>query len=176
MKKDAGRKLEDMLAGEHALAVVELESPAFAPGRRIPVDFTADGAGRSPPLRWGELPSGTRALALLCDDPDAPRETPWVHWVIFNVPADWGGLPEGVSAVPLPLDVPGAVQGLNDFGKYGYGGPAPPRGHGTRRYRFRVYALDRPLRIPGQPIQRTLIQGMRGHVLGTGELVGTYRR
>lgn len=155
---------------------IDVSSPAFEAGGRIPVRYTADGEDGSPPLRWSNVPDRARSIAIVCDDPDAPQDEPWVHWVMFNIPADATGLPEGVPKTARPGNVPGAAQGRNDFGRVGYGGPAPPRGHGTHHYRFRVYALDGPLALPGVPTKEALLQAAAGHEVDSGELVGTYRR
>ena len=151
-------------------AVLELKSAAFEDGEQIPVDFTCDGADRSPGLAWSGGPSGTRGYALIVDDPHARG---FVHWVLYDVPADVNSLAGGVPA----RDVVGGVgvQGRNGFGRVGYGGPCPPRG-GPHTYRFTVYALDSALDFgPGESAD-DLATAMFGHVLATGELVGTYRR
>lgn len=153
---------------------ISLTSPAFEAGGRIPEKHTGEGQDVSPALRWSGLPAETASIALICDDPDAPRAEPWVHWVIFNLRPSTTELPEGVKAVPEPTI--GVVQGLTDFGRVGYGGPMPPKGHGTHRYHFRIYALDTMLVIPGTPTKKTVLEAMRGHVLAEGELVGTYSR
>jgi Raf kinase inhibitor-like YbhB/YbcL family protein len=144
-----------------------LSSSAFEPGARIPKRHTGEGADVSPPLAWTSLPSGTRELALICDDPDAPRPKPWVHWVLYGLPTLLGGLKEGEAA---------GVEGSNDFGKVGYGGPMPPRGHGVHRYFFRLYALSAKLdSSPGWTKERLLAE-MEGRILETAELIGTYER
>jgi Raf kinase inhibitor-like YbhB/YbcL family protein len=151
---------------------IELTSTAFSSEATIPKQFTADGADRSPPLHWSEPPSGTKSLALICDDPDAPRGT-WVHWVLFNLPEQSRELEEGVS--PADTLDNGAKQGKNDFGKIGYGGPAPPRGK-PHRYFFRLYALDVALDLPAGATRAQLDGAMKGHILGQGQLMGTYQR
>jgi Raf kinase inhibitor-like YbhB/YbcL family protein len=151
---------------------IELTSTAFPPGATIPKPYTGDGADRSPPLRWSEPPPGTTSLALICDDPDAPRGT-WVHWVLFNLPAQSRELEEGVPRKDL-LDN-GAKQGKNDFGKVGYGGPAPPRGK-PHRYFFKLYALDVVVDLPAGATKAQLEDAMKGHVLAEGQLMGTYQR
>src|SRR5690242_11774233 len=113
---------------------IELTSPAFAGGREIPRKHTADGEDVSPPLEWGAPPEKTRGFALICEDPDAPRGT-FTHWVIFNVPGDARGLPGGITPEPALGD--GMLQGVNDFGRAGYGGPSPPPGK-PHRYFFRL--------------------------------------
>lgn len=148
------------------------ESPSFAANEPIPAEFTADGPDRSPPFRWGALPEGTRSLALICEDPDAPGPLPFVHWLIADLEPERTGheLDEGGGSFP------GAVEGTNGFGRVGYGGPEPPRGSGTHHYHFRLHALDTRLRLTEGFTKDELLKAMGGHVLGAGELVGTYRR
>jgi Raf kinase inhibitor-like YbhB/YbcL family protein len=151
---------------------IELTSTAFRDGDTIPTQYTADGRNVSPPLTWQGTPDGTRSLALICEDPDAPRGT-WTHWVLFNLPADVHELSEGVPAEKaLPS---GATQGSNDFGKPGYGGPSPPRGK-PHRYFFKLYALDQALDLPASTDRGRLLSAMKGHVLGEGQLMGKYGR
>ena len=156
---------------------VMIESPGFAGGQPIPRKYTEDGANISPAIVWRRLPAGAKTVAIVCDDPDAPRTEPWVHWIIYDIPAVRSGLPEAISPVARPSEVPGALQGVNDFGKVGYGGPAPPPGHGTHHYHFTLYALDEEIPIaPRDVTKRTLLQAMKGHTVGFGELIGTYGR
>jgi Raf kinase inhibitor-like YbhB/YbcL family protein len=151
---------------------IELTSSAFRAGETIPKQFTGDGKNVSPPLWWDEPPAGTKSFALIGDDPDAPRGI-WLHWVVYNLPADLRELAEGVPTQPtLPN---GAKQGTNDFGKIGYGGPAPPKGK-PHRYFFKLYALDTMLNLPPGATKEQLVQAMREHVLAEGELMGTYGR
>src|SRR5712691_173552 len=123
-----------------------LTSPAFAAGEMIPAKYTADGPDVSPALEWTAPPGGTKTLALIMDDPDAPSGT-WVHWVLVGIPPDRKGLPEGVERKAKPAGFGDAVNGKNDFGGLGYGGPAPPRGS-VHRYVFKLYALDTTLSLP----------------------------
>jgi Raf kinase inhibitor-like YbhB/YbcL family protein len=151
-------------------------STAFANGERVPKRFTGDGEDISPPLTWSGLPAGTKEISLICDDPDAPTPQPWVHWVMYKIAADAGGLPEKVATTEKLTQPPGALQGKNSWNRLGYGGPAPPHGHGTHHYHFKLYALDAPLDLaPGLDKDR-LLAAMKGHVLGQGELMGTYER
>jgi Raf kinase inhibitor-like YbhB/YbcL family protein len=151
---------------------MELRSSAFRDGVTIPRPYTGDGKDVSPPLQWGEPPDGTRSFVLLADDPDAPRGI-WVHWVLFNLPADLRALAEGVPTQPtLPN---GAKQGKNDFGKIGYGGPAPPKGK-PHRYFFKLYALDTVLDLPPGATKDQVVKAMTGHILGEGQLMGTFAR
>jgi Raf kinase inhibitor-like YbhB/YbcL family protein len=151
---------------------LELTSTAFRPGETIPKQYTGDGADRSPPLRWSEPPSETKSLALICDDPDAPRGT-WVHWVLFNLPAQLRELQEGVPTTEILGN--GARQGKNDFGNIGYGGPAPPKGK-PHRYSFKLYALDADVDLTPGATKGQLTNAMKGHILAEGQLVGNYGR
>ena len=147
---------------------MQLTSTAFAEGGTIPKEYSGDGADRSPPLRWSGAPAGTKSFALIADDPDAPRGT-WVHWVLFNLPPETTELPEGVK---LPS---GAIQGKNDFGNIGYGGPAPPRGK-PHRYYFKLYALDSMLNLPEGATKQQTEAATKGHILAEGQLMGKYGR
>jgi Raf kinase inhibitor-like YbhB/YbcL family protein len=151
---------------------MQVSSPAFNDGQAIPAGFTADGADKSPELRWSGAPANTQSFALICDDPDAPRGT-WTHWVLFNLPADTTSLPEGVAT---DKELPGgARQGKNDFGKIGYGGPSPPKGP-PHRYYFKVYALDTKLDLSAGVNRKQLLDAMKGHVQAEGQLMGRYGR
>jgi Raf kinase inhibitor-like YbhB/YbcL family protein len=151
---------------------LELTSSAFPAGAPIPAQYTGDGQNLSPPLRWQNPPAGTRSLALLCEDPDAPRGT-FTHWVVFNLSAESRELGEGIS--PEGTRANGMAQGTNDFGKPGYGGPKPPPGK-PHRYVFKLYALDRMLDLHPGATRAQLLAAMKGHVLGESQLVGTYAR
>jgi Raf kinase inhibitor-like YbhB/YbcL family protein len=149
-----------------------LASTSFAHGESIPVRHTCDGEDRSPPLAWTDVPVETRAFALVCDDPDAPRGT-WVHWLLYQLPAEAAELGPGVPSQPqLPS---GARQGINDAGDVGYGGPCPPPGK-PHRYFFRLYALDVALNLPPGVNRADLDAAMNGHVLAEATLMGTYQR
>lgn len=150
-----------------------LESPAFAHGERIPARYTCEGEDISPPLHWFGTPAGTRSLALLCDDPDAPMGT-WWHWGVYDIRPGVPGLPEGY---PTDARVGETRQAINDFGRHGYGGPCPPPGHGTHHYRFRLLALevDSLELSPGISCPR-LEEAARGHLVAETELIGTYSR
>ncbi len=155
-----------------AAPMIPLTSSAFTEGGAIPVQHTCDGEDLSPPLQWRDVPQGTRSLALIGDDPDAPGRT-FVHWVIYNIPPTAEGLPEGVPAVEALSD--GARQGRNDFQRIGYGGPCPPAGK-PHRYVFKLYALDAELPLPPGATAQDLMQAMEGHILAEGRLTGTYQR
>jgi Raf kinase inhibitor-like YbhB/YbcL family protein len=152
-----------------------LQSTAFKHQGEIPRRHTCDGEDLSPALSWSGLPDGTRSLVLIVDDPDAPDpaapKMTYVHWVLYNLPADSAGLAEGVSAKDLPA---GTRQGVNDWGRTGYGGPCPPIGR--HRYFHKLYALDCALPDLGKATKAKVKQAMQGHVLGQAELVGTYHR
>lgn len=146
-------------------------SLAFDDNGMIPAEFTCDDADISPPLDWDAAPDGTISFTIICEDPDAPAGT-WTHWVIFNLPAGMKGLEGGITNEKV-LDN-GAIQGVNDFGRIGYGGPCPPGG--THRYYFKIYALDRKLDLRIGATKKELLEAMQGHVLGEGQLMGRYRR
>ena len=151
---------------------LEIASSSFKASGPIPRRHTADGPDLSPPLTWKGIPEGMGSLVVVCEDPDAPAGT-WVHWVYYNLPPHLKGLPEGVPTDPEPAM--GGRQGINDFGRYGYGGPSPPPGK-PHRYFFKVFALDSMLDL-GPGADRTDIdRAMTGHILAEGELVGTYKR
>jgi Raf kinase inhibitor-like YbhB/YbcL family protein len=153
-----------------------LRSPAFADGHTIPRRHTGDGEDLSPPLSWTGLPPRAVKLALIVDDPDAPTSRPWVHWVIYNLPADEQGLVEGIPPVAKPPSPAGAVEGKNSWGSVGYRGPAPPKGHGLHRYHFRLFAIGEATDLPEGLDKDTLLAAIRGHVIAQTELIGTYQR
>jgi len=155
--------------GEMALSI---SSSAFQEGEDIPAKYSCEGQDVSPSLRWDEPPADTRSFALIVDDPDAPVGV-FTHWVLFNLPADSRELPEAVPAQPqLPG---GALQGKNDFGKIGYGGPCPPPGR-PHRYQFTLYALDQLLDLKSGASKQQVLEAMSGHILVQGRLIGTYQR
>jgi Raf kinase inhibitor-like YbhB/YbcL family protein len=159
---------------EIAPMALQLTSAAFAPGGEIPQRYTCEGEDVSPPLAWSGVPPGTKSLALIVDDPDAPdpaapRMT-WVHWVLYNLAPGAGALPEAVGR-RLP---PGTLEGTNDWRRGGYGGPCPPVGR--HRYFHKLYALDAVLPQRGGLSKAQLEAQMKGHVIAHAELVGTYRK
>ena len=156
-------------------AVLSLTSPAFAEGDSIPTQFTCDGADHSPPLIWSGAPQGTAAYALVVEDPDAPGGT-FIHWVLYDMPANVRSLPEGVAKGETVPAAGGAKQGRTGFkGAPGYGGPCPPRGP-AHHYHFKLFALDKSLGIAAGASRDDVMGAMRGHELARGELVGTYAR
>lgn len=161
-----------LVPGERGVPGLTVSSAAFARDGPIPAMYTCDGANVTPPLSWGTLPQGTASLALMVTDSDAPGGT-FTHWVAYNIPPGTREIPAGVpgrSALPA-----GSVQGTNDFGRQGYGGPCPPRGR-PHHYHFTVYALDTALSPRGRQDGRMVLSAMRGHILAQGEIVGTYGR
>jgi Raf kinase inhibitor-like YbhB/YbcL family protein len=152
-----------------------LSSPAFADNGVIPKQYSCEGADISPPLNWSGAPQGTRSFALIVDDPDAPDprapKMTWVHWVVHNIPAEAPGLPESAAARGLPA---GALQGLNDWKRPGYGGPCPPIGR--HRYFHKLYAVDTVLTGLERPTKAQLLDALKGHVLAEAQLVGTYQK
>ena len=153
----------------------EITSPAFSHNEEIPSKYTCDGEDISPALEWSGLPEGTKSIALIVDDPDAPDpaapKMTWVHWVLYNIPPSATGLPEAVKSQDLPE---GTKEGLNDWKRSGYGGPCPPIGR--HRYFHKLYALDIVLPGLGRPTKKDLEKAMEGHILAKAELVGTYQR
>jgi len=160
---------------EEVKPMMNLTSPSFESQGEIPKKFTCDGQDISPALAWSGVPERTKSLALIVDDPDAPDpkkpKMTWVHWVLYNIPAEVGSLPEGVKEKDLPK---GTLQGLNDWKRTGYGGPCPPIG--KHRYFHKLYALDIVLSDLKRPTKADLEKAMAGHVLSSAELVGLYQR
>lgn len=159
-------------AADPPKAMLTITTTSFPAEGMIPAKYTCEGANVSPALSWTGVPAGAKTLALICDDPDAPGGN-WVHWVLFNLPAAASGLAEKVDTGPtLPG---GARQGMNDFGKTGYGGPCPPPGK-AHHYFFKLYALDIRLRLKAGATKKDLLQAMDGHVIADGLLMGKYQR
>lgn len=162
---------------------MELKS-SFDNGARIDKRHSGEGEDLSPSLSWSDAPAGTKSFALICDDPDAPSPkrpgpTPWVHWVIYNIPGSLRQLPQGIPRIAEPPQVAGAKQGKNswDSDNTGYRGPMPPPGSGVHRYFFKLYALDTVLDLePSKATKDAVVRAMQGHVLAEGQLVGTYQR
>ena len=152
-----------------------LTSTAFVHEGAIPATYTCQGRDIPVPLAWSGVPAGTRSLVLFVDVPDAPDpaapKMTWVHWVLYNIPPGTDGLQEGVKSSELPK---GTLEGRNDWGRTGYGGPCPPVGR--HRYFFKLYALDVVLPDLGTPDKARLERAMQGHVLAKHELVGTYAK
>ena len=157
---------------EEGVMAFAIRSDAFDADQPIPTRFTCDGDDVSPALSWSDVPDGTQSLALIMDDPDAPRGV-FTHWVLFNLPAGARSLPEGVAKTERPES--GGFQGRNDFGDIGYGGPCPPPG-GPHRYRFFLYALDGLIDLGAGASKQQVLDAVEGHVLAEAQLVGSYQR
>jgi Raf kinase inhibitor-like YbhB/YbcL family protein len=157
------------------IMALSLTSPVFAHNGSIPKNYTCQGRDISPALTWKDVPEGTKSFALIVDDPDAPDPAApkrvWVHWVLYNIPPTATGLQEAITASTLPR---GTLQGKNDWGRTGYGGPCPPIGR--HRYFHKVYALDTVLPDLKQPTKAELEKAMSGHVIEKAELIGTYEK
>ncbi|MEK6762017.1 MAG: YbhB/YbcL family Raf kinase inhibitor-like protein [Nitrospirota bacterium] len=150
-----------------------ITSTAFSNQSAIPVVYTCEGEDISPPMAWSAIPVGTKSLALIVDDPDAPDpaapKMTWVHWVLYNLPPTINGLPESVTTLPV-----GTKEGVNDWKRIGYGGPCPPIGR--HRYFHKLYALDAVLPDLKQPTKAKLEEAMKGHIIGEAKLMGTYQK
>ena len=147
-------------------------SDVFEANDFIPSKYTGEAEDVSIPLKWGNVPEGVKSFALICDDPDAPMGI-WVHWIIFNIPATSKNLPENIPAIKELPD--GSGQGVNDFGRIGYGGPMPPRGS-KHRYFFKIYALDCILALKAGVVKEDLLKAMKGHIVAESQVVGLYQR
>lgn len=157
---------------EEAKMTLNVSTSAFEEGGRIPIKYSCEGKDVSPALQWDEPPMGTQSFALIMDDPDAPAGV-FTHWVIFNILSNNQQLTE---AIPTQAQLPsGALQGKNDFGRIGYGGPCPPPGP-QHRYRFTLYALDKALDVTSGASKKQVLDAMEGHILAQGQLTGTYQR
>jgi Raf kinase inhibitor-like YbhB/YbcL family protein len=152
---------------------MKLSSTAFAEGAMLPPRFTCDGNGVSPPLEWKDIPDGTQAFALICEDPDAPTGV-FTHWLLYNLPAGTRELGEGIPGDEV-LSI-GARQGRNSFGDVGYGGACPPKGDREHRYIFKLHALDTDLAVEPGASRDQLLTTMRDHVLADAQLMGKYKR
>ena len=152
-----------------------LTSPSFRNNQPMPAKHSCEGVDASPALKWEGAPAAAKSFALICDDPDAPGGS-WVHWILYGIPASTTELPENIAKTETVAALGNAKQGMTDFGRVGYGGPCPPRGHGVHHYHFRLYALDTDLNLSARASRRQLEAMMKGHILAQAELVGTYQR
>lgn len=154
---------------------MSIMSGTFMHGRDIPARHTCDGKDTSPPLAWVGVPSASKSLVLIADDPDAPDpaapQVTWVHWLLYNIPPGTHELAEGITPASLPA---GTLQGINDWQRTGYGGPCPPTGR--HRYYFKLYALDKVLPDLRKPGREILDKAMKGHVLDQCSMLGYYQR
>ncbi len=162
-----------LVAARADAAALQISSPAFSSGHAIPQQYTCSGVDISPELAWKNVPQGTKSLALTVRDPDAPAGI-WTHWVMYNIPASLQGLPAHVP--PRARLANGGEQGLNSFGKMGYGGPCPPYGNAPHRYYFRLYALDTHLQPMPDATVTEIETAMKGHILSSAVLMGRYGR
>ena len=158
------------------MAQLTVQSSAFSDQGAIPKKHTCEGRDLSPPLSWSGVPAVAKTLALIVDDPDAPSPEPWVHWVLYKIPANLREIPEGIPPARSVTKPSGLLQGKNSWGGVGWRGPSPPRGHGVHHYHFKLYALDVPMPDKAGLEKRALLEAMKGHVLGEVEIVGTYQR
>ncbi len=183
-----GERLRPVRAGFSTLTVnrawiaavpdcIRVTSPAFGGGRDMPVRYTSDGDGRSPPLTWDGLPAGTRALALLVEDPDIPFPVPLVHAIVHSIPAGLGALPDGALPYRMRGRAPeGYAMGRNGVSRAGWTPPSPPPGHGPHHYAFQMFALDALPRFDWPPGRGYLLRRLRPHMSGRGTLFGVYER
>jgi len=162
-KETAPSILEEELTKPSSM---KISSPAFENNQFIPVKYTCDGENINPPLKIEDVPEGTKTLALIVDDPDAPMGV-WSHWVLFNIDPSVQFIEE--NSYPE-----GAIQGLNDFKKHSYGGPCPPSG--AHRYYFRLYALDTILDLSSEATREDVLKTIKDHILASAELMGLYQR
>jgi Raf kinase inhibitor-like YbhB/YbcL family protein len=154
---------------------LSITSPSFTHDSAIPKEFTCEGRDISPALAWSGVPNGAKSLVLIVDDPDAPDpdapKMTWVHWVLYNIPATVSGLSQGVQAEDLPE---GTHEGVNSWGRTGYGGPCPPIG--KHRYFHKLFALDTELTGLNAADKASLEKAMADHIIGKAELIGTYKK
>jgi len=164
------------LLGVDGAGKIEVRSPAFQDGSAIPQQYSDFGEKISPPLGWTGVPGNARSVVVICEDPDPPVDPrPYIHWLLYNLPADINELRTGVPGTPKLDGVGGALQGQNSHGSTGYFGPRPPQKDPPHHYHFQVYALDRELSLPFGVQRQPLLDAMKGHVLAYGELVGTFQ-
>ena len=174
----AGAVLLGAVAAAQTTQTITVESPTLKSDQPIPREYTADGRNVSPPLTWSRVPGGAKEIAVVLEDPDAGNPPPFVHWVIYKIPATAKGLPENIPFEPdkpMPSEIAGAVQGASGFRRPIYRGPAPPPGK-VHHYHFVVYALDAALDLKPGLNRVELLDAIKGHVIGQGELVATYER
>jgi Raf kinase inhibitor-like YbhB/YbcL family protein len=166
------------LSAQTTPQTITVASPTLKADETMPRDYTPDGRNLSPPLTWSNVPTGAKEIAVVCEDPDAGNPPPFVHWVIYKIPATAKGLPEGIPidpAAPMPPEIAGAIQGVSGFRRPIYRGPAPPPGK-PHHYHFVVYALDADLGLKPGLTRAGLLTAIDGHVIGRGEIVSIYER
>ncbi|RMG39442.1 MAG: YbhB/YbcL family Raf kinase inhibitor-like protein [Candidatus Dadabacteria bacterium] len=155
---------------------MKLASPAFKMNQRIPIQYSGTGKDISPALHWSDAPDNVREFALIVDDPDAPGKTPWVHWVVYKIPASLNNLPEDLAGNKKSPELASILEGKNSWGTIGYRGPLPPPGHGVHHYHFKLYALREPLKVSSGLSAAELTAHMQGLILAEAELIGTFER
>lgn len=156
--------------------MLTLTSPAFSEGENLPARCSYEKENRSPELHWSNPPPAVREYALIVEDPDAPQDEPWVHWVIYKIPADARMLPAGLAPRKQATQPAGAIQGMNSWGEIGWGGPLPPPGHGRHRYYFHLYALSKKVNLDAGATKEELLQAMEGNIIAEAVLMGCYER
>ena len=170
--------VSSLASGQTPPATFTVTSPTMKAGETIPADHTADGKNISPALAWSGVPAATREFAIIVDDPDVPMPQPFVHWVIYKIPGTAKGIPENIpidAATPMPPEIAGAIQGISGFKRPIWRGPAPPPGK-PHRYHFTVFALDAALDLQPGLNKQQLLDAIKGHVIGQGQLIAIYER
>ena len=152
---------------------IEVTSPAVGVDGRIADRYSGYHDNLSPPLNWSAVP-GARAYALVVEDPDAPRATPFLHWIAWDISGEATALPQAIADTAHPVSPPGMIQGKNDTGSFGWFGPRPPQGHGVHHYHFQLFALDAPLGMAANSRLEEVVNALKAHTIAEGELVGTY--
>ena len=153
----------------------KVSSLDFSNNGLIPKEFTGEGKDQQPRLVWSNVSKETKSFALICDDPDAPKpQSPWVHWVVYNIPGDKRSTDYIEQGKKQMVD--GTLQGMNSWPHIGYNGPMPPKGHGTHHYYFKLYALDTLLPLKAGATKAELLNAMKGHIIAQAEIVGLYAR
>ena len=173
-----GGPVARLASAQSTPATILVESSSLKNGERMGRAYTPDGPNVSPPLTWSGVPAAAKELAVVCADFGAGAPPPWVHWVVYNIPATAKGLPEGLPidpSAPMPADIKGATQGFNSWRRAIYRGPAPPAGT-IHLYYFTVYALDVDLDLKPNLTRAELLEAMKGHIIGRGDMVPNYER
>lgn len=173
-RSEAAARLMIETIGGRRTPRIKVESGSFTEGLEIPDAHSDYGTGVSPQLRWHDAPPGTRAIALVAEDPDAPKHSPFTHWLLYNLPGDMNEIPPAIPSEARLPQFNGAAQGFTSNGTIGYFGPHPPKDDGLHRYHFEVFCLDAPLELAPGATRSELMRAMAGHVLAKGEVVGLY--
>ena len=173
MTQHSGQSITIMRVQPRDQHGIEVTSPAVGVDEHIADRYGAYRDNLSPPLNWTTVP-GAKAYALIVEDPDAPRETPFLHWIAWDIPGNIITLPEAIANAANPVSPQGMIQGKNDNGSYGWFGPRPPRGHGVHHYHFQLFALDAPLKMDVNSRLEEIVNALKAHTIAEGELVGLY--